>query len=68
MYPSTDSTSYIYVGGYFLYPQKASRELGTVPPGEPGTVPPLGGAFSHYKIRGFEDFCSVLLVFGLSLD
>ena len=38
---------------HFLYPLKGVRELGTVPAREPGTVPPLGGPFSHYQNVGF---------------
>ena len=40
-----------YTTSYFLYPQRALRELGTVPPRELGTVPLLGGhSWSTEKI------------------
>ena len=38
---------------YICWTQKALRELGTVPPREPG----LGGPFSHYKNSFFEELC-----------
>ena len=40
-------------GELFSVPPKGVRESGTVPPREPGTVPPLLGPFSHYKNKGF---------------
>ena len=65
---------YIYINmleSYYLYNQKALRELGTVPPRELGTVHLLGGPLSHYKNRGVWEFwCKHLVpisVFGFSV-
>ena len=53
---------YRYAGELVLVPRFSLQELETVPPQEFGTVPPLGGPFSHYKNRGFWGFLWQLLV------
>ena len=55
--PDNNTTAYICAGELVWYHILAFQELETVPPQKLGTVPPLGGPFSHYKNRGFEDFC-----------
>ena len=48
---------YVCICVYVCTPRKAFRKLEAVTPAELETVPPLGGPFSHYKNRVFEDFC-----------